>query len=516
MNPNAPSIPAGNPIEEDAYKLMFLTAAEGLLLINTNGQILLANKRAEEMFGYSAEELLSLNVDALVPDAARGTHKVKRESYHSHPVRRSMGIGIDLSARRKDGTSFPVEISLNHTISKGEQVVMALITDITQRKAAEFALAKLNTELEQRVVERTRELKESQRLYSLIARNFPNGTINVFDHELNYVFVEGRELFKIGVTSEQLVGTHYLDRLPPEIALIVKDKFKLVFEGEDLNFQVEVGTQTYELHCVGLDGSSGQVHHILVVEHDITQQKKAEVEIRNALAKERELNELKSRFVSMASHEFRTPLSTILTSLALAQRYESPEDAEKRQKHFLRIKASVHNLTGILNDFLSFDKLETGHISTNLSEFDLDGLLAEIAEEMQAIAKTGQAIMHYHANGCACFLDAGILRNVLVNLVSNAIKYSAEGKEIWISAHCTGDRVQIKVIDQGIGIPKKDQVHMFQRFFRAQNATNIQGTGLGLTIVQKYLDLLGGEVWFDSEEGVGTTFTIELPQRIQV
>lgn len=511
QNPMQEALPAnlGN-----VYELLFESAAEGLLVVDGHGTILLANHRSGELFGYAEGELEGMKVEALVPAARRSQHDASRAAYMKHPVRRSMGLGMDLSGCRKDGSTFPVEIALNVLPSQGDNLVMALITDITKRKQAEEQLARLNVELEMRVAERTRELKASQRLYHQIARNFPNGTINVFDRKLDYEFVEGRELFRRGVTSEQLVGTNYLDHLDPQLGPLIRENLIQVFDGKDLTFEIEKDGNLYELQCVGLRGFMGEIHQILVVEHDITQQKQAEEDIRKALEKEKELNELKSRFVSMASHEFRTPLSTILTSLSLIAKYESPEDSEKRHKHLNRIRSSVHNLTSILNDFLSLDKLETGRVIAHPHPTDLPTLLAEVAEEMQAIAKAGQKV-HTHFQGISeVVLDPSMLRNILINLVSNAIKYSAEDKSVEIKCISQENKITIHVIDQGIGIPDTEKAHMFERFFRAKNATNIQGTGLGLNIIRKYLDLMQGDITFQSTENIGSTFTVTLPLQL--
>ena len=503
-------LPFGAEMDE-IYRQMFESAGEGLMLIDQDGIILLANQRASEMLGYLPGELVGLGVDVLVPPAKRAKHGGLRAGYMAHPVRRSMGSGIDLEACRKDGSLFPIEISLNSIQPGDTRLVMAFLTDITQRKQAEAALEQLNEELEQRVVERTRELKESQRLYSLIARNFPNGTINVFDASYDYIFVEGRALERQGLKPEALIGTNYLDRLPAELAPSVKAHLERVFDGQDCAFQFQSGNTSYELQCVGLRSISGEIHQILVVEHDITQIKQAEEDIRKMLQKEKELNELKSRFVSMASHEFRTPLSTILSSVSLLSRYEGAEDADKRVKHISRIRSSVHNLTGILNDFLSLDRLEAGGIECNPKETDLAALLEDVADEMQAIAKPAQRIVATMEGEPVQFLDGTLLRNVLVNLVSNAIKYSAEGTEVNVHGEIVGGELNLQVRDQGIGIPEGEQLRLFQRFFRAHNATNIQGTGLGLTIVKKYLDLMGGDIAFESKEHVGSTFSIKLP-----
>jgi PAS domain S-box-containing protein len=236
--------------------------------------------------------------------------------------------------------------------------------------------------------------------------------------------------------------------------------------------------------------------------------------IEKTLAQERELNELKSRFVSMASHEFRTPLSTILSSATLVGKYNENDQQDKRDKHIDRIKASVKNLTSILNDFLSIDKLEDGKIQINSSPFSLAVLVNEAVEDMEYFLKEGQLITI--TNGITAnqevTSDRNVIKNVLINLLSNASKYSEKGKEISLTITLVNENVQIDVIDHGMGIPKEEQEKVFtRRFFRARNVTNIEGTGLGLTIVGKYLSLLGGTISFESVQYEGTKFTITLP-----
>jgi signal transduction histidine kinase len=448
----------------------------------------------------------------LIPTRFTDRHVGQRTGFLQNPSRRSMGAGMDLTAMRKDGSEFPVEISLNHFDIEGMRFVMALISDITKRKETERELAMLNQELEHRVQERTRELAESQHLYGVIARNFPNGIIMVFDRDFDYVFVEGRELFKMGVSSQQLVGTNYLARLSPDARQTIEERLREAFDGKNVNLELVVNDKNYELHAVPLRDAEGIIDRILVVEMNVTQHKRAEQSIMLALEKERQLNELKSRFVSMASHEFRTPLSTILTSLSLAARYAAPDQEASRLKHYNRIRSSVHNLTSILNDFLSLDKLESGKIACNPEPFDLQRLLEDLIDEMQGICKEGQVIDLTYTGDHQVTMDPNMLRNILVNLVSNAIKYSAEHKPVEVSTSVQDGKVLVAVRDHGIGIPEADQKHMFERFFRSQNATNIQGTGLGLNIVKKYLDLMGGDIWFESAQGVGSVFSVVLPQ----
>lgn len=240
-----------------------------------------------------------------------------------------------------------------------------------------------------------------------------------------------------------------------------------------------------------------------------------EVELNSALAKEKELNELKSRFVSMASHEFRTPLSTILSSAQLISRYTDESHNDKREKHINRIKSAVGNLTGILNDFLSLSKIEEGLITVENEEVEVDALCNLVMDEVKGLLKKNQVIDHQtDTKNLVINSDRRILKNVFFNLLSNAIKYSNEGDTI----HCkvitsNKENIEINIIDQGIGIPEEDQKYMFERFFRANNVENIQGTGLGLNIVKRYVELLGGEISFTSKLSQGTTFKVVIPRQ---
>ena len=239
----------------------------------------------------------------------------------------------------------------------------------------------------------------------------------------------------------------------------------------------------------------------------------AQQEIGKALQKEKELNELKSRFVTIASHEFRTPLSTVLSSASLIGKYKTEEEDEKRQKHVNRIKSAVINLTGILNDFLSLSRIEEGKIYNVPTTFELKPFAAAIVDEMQSYIKVGQQIHYQHSGQISnVTLDKQLLKNIIINLLSNASKYSAEGKTIYLTTETTAAGIKIIVRDAGIGIPEADQAHLFTLFFRAQNAANYEGTGLGLNIVKRYVDIMQGTLKFESVLDQGTTFTIELPK----
>lgn len=501
------------------YKQVFESVAEAIVVSNSKGEIVNVNPRAAKLLGYTEEEILSLKIEDLVPMNRRGNHADQRKSYHSSPKARVMGSGMELAALRKDGTEIPVEISLNAFMHDGDRFAIALITDLSVTKKAAVKLGMLNQELEDGVARRTKELnravqalKESQQLYVSMARNFPNGTINVFDRDLKYVFSEGQELFKYGISSQMLIGTNYIERLSPEIGPRIEGELKKVLQGEELSFEVEHNNESYVLNAVPLYDASGLVNQILLVEKNITEQKKTEQEILRSLEKERQLNELKSRFVSMASHEFRTPLGTILSSISLVERYQENGESEKGQKHVQRIKNSVQTLTSILNDFLSLDKLEEGKVQLKPQEFNIHDLAIDLCEELSALKKQDQQIELIYKGSDTVNLDPQFTRIIMLNLMSNAIKYSEANGQIVLSIN-VGKTIQVSVKDDGIGIPEVDHEHMFERFFRAKNATNIQGTGLGLNIVKRYVDLMQGNITFESEQGKGTTFNVVLNQQ---
>ena len=398
---------------------MFTDATEGIIVSNSKGQIVMANPKALQMFGYDNDTMCSLVIEDLVPSRFLHMHKEHRSNYHHNPSPRSMGVGRDLWAKRKDGSEFPIEISLSYVKATEGMLVVSFIIDITERKKKDnelreanellkktsFQLSKLNQDLEQKVQERTLELAEMIR--------------------------------------------------------------------------------------------------------KLTESKK---EVDMALEKERELNNLKSRFISTASHEFRTPLATIMSSVSLTGKYAESMDKNNMFKHIDRVKNSVNHLTDILNDFLSLDKLEEGAVMANPEYLGLNELIGTITEEIKSIAKAGQRISFTGLVGNdQIFIDKRILKNIMLNLISNAIKYSNENTNIDIKLAKDSNTLTIEIKDQGIGIPLEDQPHIFERFYRANNSGNMQGTGLGLNIVKKYVEILKGDIQFKSVPEKGTKFTLKFP-----
>ena len=244
----------------------------------------------------------------------------------------------------------------------------------------------------------------------------------------------------------------------------------------------------------------------------VTELHRAKEEVSQSLEKEKELSQLKSRFVSMASHEFRTPLSAVQLSASLIDKYAEPFESDNITKHVGKIKNAVSNLTTILNDFLSIEKLEAGKVEPTFIKFDLVKFSEEITEEMQMVAKQNQNIIYQHTGiNNIVNLDPNLLKNCIFNLIGNAIKYSGENTFIEFNTEINDKFCTIVIKDNGIGIPENDQKHLFEAFFRAHNTGNIPGTGLGLNIVARYTSLMYGHIDFKSSIHHGTIFTLSFP-----
>lgn len=250
------------------------------------------------------------------------------------------------------------------------------------------------------------------------------------------------------------------------------------------------------------------------LEIEIQKKIRAKRKVRKALNAERELGKLKNSFISLASHEFRTPLSGILTSATLLDKHISQKSLAIT-KHLHVIKSLVKHLNNILNDFLSLERVEKGDIQYEFTSFQLNKLMQRVLDEAKTFTKDGQSLNYVPCATCpTLYQDKKILYIILTNLIFNAIKYSQENTPIDILV--TRDKnISITITDKGIGIPFEDQKHIFNRFYRATNTTHLQGTGIGLNIVKSNIEALGGSISFNSIEKMGTQFTINFPQDIR-
>lgn len=525
-------------------KALFENVSEAILMVDKSGKIILVNPGAERIFGYAPAELCHMQVEELIPERFRQRHDEKREGYARDPGNKRIDCGRNVFALTRDGREVPVEVSLSSYYDNGELFVIAFVTDITKRKEQEAKIAaqyeeleRYNSRLEDQVKFRTSELvmtnqnlmreieerklieqrlKKSQLLYKAVAKNFPEGFIGVLDRDLRYLFVEGKELARLGLNTRLHTPESSAHQLPAILAKSSEAKLRLAFEGREVQFEVSVGANFYEVIATQFSSFDSYIAEILIVVRNITRQKKSEENLLRSLDKERQLNVLKSRFVTSVSHEFRTPLSTILSSVFLLENYKGVDLEVHRSTHLNRIKRSVNNLTELLDDFLSLGKLEEGKIKVVYSQFSLRDFLEELVGEMEVLKNKDQQIRMEYAGDDIVVLDRNILGNILSNLVSNAIKYSHADGLIELQCQVRDDVLHFEVIDHGMGIPEKEQKHVFKRFFRAQNAVNIQGTGLGLNLVRKYTRLLKGRISFTSTINVGSSFIVDVPLAVPV
>ena len=393
------------------FEAVFTNATLGIIVCDQPGDIVSVNARAGQLFGYAPAELLGQPMEVLVPEATGRHYTQLRDSYNADPQVRDMGHNRPLAGQRRDGTVFPVEASMSYFYLDEELYVVAYILDLTAKQAAEQELrtqhqrvARLNAELEQKVIDRTNALL---------------------------------------LTLEQL------EKRGDELAL--------------------------------------------------------------ALQAEQELGELKSRFVSMASHEFRTPLTAVLTSADLIAEFPDGHQQAQRLKYVDHIRTSVQHLNNILEEFLSVGRIEEGRMEARPANLNLTSLVHDTVADMQSLLKTGQTIDWQVESPVPVRLDASLLRKILMNLLSNALKYSGENTVTTVRAGCQPHELTITVQDQGMGISKEDQAHLFEQFFRAPSVVTVPGTGLGLYIITKYLEMMGGTIDLQSAPDQGTTVTIALP-----
>lgn len=394
------------------FEAIFHEAAIGILVTNDRFEILICNEFLDQLFGYEGGELIGQNISVLIPNHLKTRHEGHLEKVQHSPISRPMGVGLDLKAKRKDESLFPIEISLSHFRENEQLYYIAFVSDVTLKRKVEMELILKNQEINQ--------LNES---------------------------------------------------LEEEVILRTKDL-------QNTLAKLEENTKVLE----------------------------------GALQKEKELGDLKTRFVSMASHEFRTPLTSILSSASLIEKYPKEEEQAKRLQHINRIKNSVNNMTEILEEFLSVGKLAEGRVETHISEIVLAPFFQELIAELRGHQKDNQKIV-LHLDETETFVtDASILRKVLINGLSNALKFSQ--RDVHLYVQYKKHELQIDIVDSGIGISEDDQKHLFERFFRGGNASVIQGTGLGLHLIDRYVKLIQGKVNMYSQLGQGTTLSMTIPAAI--
>ncbi|SDR87813.1 sensor histidine kinase [Winogradskyella sediminis] len=496
--------------DQDVFNVLLDSISEGVVIVDEHQKIVEVNKAGEIMFGYEEDELSNQPLNVLIPQNYRANHGAHFKGFVKEHEQRSMGHGRDIYGAKKDGSVFPIEASLNPFAFKGQNYIMALVIDITERKKLE---------------------QEKNHLAKIFLESL--NEIYVFDAKtLKFINVNEGAKKNIGYSLEELKTMTPLDIKPnyseadfrKEIEVLNDDAIEKI-EFEALHKRKSGSTYPVSVHLQRSKLGDRDVYVAIIL--DITEQKSYTErlektvairtdELKTALAAEKELNDLKTKFLSMVSHEFKTPLSGILTSSMLLGKYKLTEQQDKREKHIATITDKVQYLNVILNDFLSVEKLEKGKVNYKFSNFKISKVLNEVIYNANMVLKDGQHINYpENIDDLSLYQDEKIVELALSNLIYNAIKYSSENTIIDIKISQNKDTTLFIIKDNGIGIPKKDQKNIFQRYFRAENALLMQGTGIGLNIVKDHLENLNGSISFTSVEQKGSTFTIELPNKAE-
>ena len=503
----------------------------------TAGRLTQVSPAGAQLLGYPSEPALLAAPGPLphAPALTTADWAALREQ-----ARRTGRQAIETEVSKADGTGFPARIELTYFDAAGAPFFLLSLSEQNRLHQAE------------------RELAQSERRFEAVVANATIGII-VCDQAGRIVLANALAHRQFGYADDALRGLLIEALVPgaagrrhaqlrqsfneaPQVRAMGAHRGDLEGLRQDGSvFPVEVSLSYFELH-----GELYAVSYIL----DITAKKHADqallaerqhvenlnseleqkmadrthallttlaqleqrqAELAQALAAEQELGELKSRFVSMASHEFRTPLTAVLTSASLIEKYPAAEQQDKRLRHLDRIRQSVNQLNDILEEFLSVGRIEEGKVTTHPGHLNLPILLRDVLADMQGLLKPGQQVTQAIDCNGPMWLDASLLRKILVNLLSNASKYSAENTVVQVQATGRAGRLTLVVQDAGVGISLEDQARLFERFFRARNVTNVPGTGLGLYIVGRYVELLGGTISLASELDKGTTVTISIP-----
>jgi PAS domain S-box-containing protein len=501
-----------------------------IMIVDTNGYITNWSGGAEKVNGYTEREIVGKHLSIFYTD-----EEVKKGEPQKHLEKtRELGrLEYEGYRVRKDGSTYWANVVMTALKDEDGDVVGfgKVIHDLSNQIRTEEKIKGLNKELETRLQQTESEMSDYKHALD-------ESAIVAITDQKGIIKHVNKNFCKISKYSEEeLLGQdHRIINSGYHSKEFIRNLWVTIANGKiwrgELRNRAKDGTIYWvDTTIVPFLNETGKPYQYLAIRSDITQRKLAEeqllranedlenkvkertLELTYALEKEKELNEMKSRFVSIASHEFRTPLSAILSSTSLVEHYVNPEQEEKRKKHIDRIKSSVKNLTSILDDFLSLEKLEQGKVEAHNSEFNLKEFIEDAIEETEGMSKRKHQQVNFDYKGEEMvYQDKKIIRNVLLNLLSNAVKYSPEGRTIYVTAGIDNGNASFAVRDEGIGIPAEAQKKLFDKFFRAKNATNIQGTGLGLNIVKRYVELLDGEISFVSKENEGTTFTVQFPQ----
>ncbi|ALF54729.1 ATPase [Nostoc piscinale CENA21] len=465
-----------------------------------NGPIIYVNPAFERMTGYTASEVIGTSFGLF--------QRADMEQSGLKELKAAMQAGractVVLRNYRKDGSLWWNELNISPVYDADGVLThyIGIQTDITERKQTETALLVSQQRL-QYLLSSSPAVIYTSKAAANFGPTFVSNNISSITGYQPQDFTEDPNFWSNHIHSEDVKNV-----LAELNKILQQEHYSLEYR-----FRHKNGTYRWVSDQGKLvrDDAGNPVEMVGYLA-DITKRKQLEQELRVALEKEKELNELKSRFVSMTSHEFRTPLSTILSSAELLEHYRHKWTEEKQITHLHRIQAAVNRINEMLNDVLVIGKAEAGKIEYTPTTFDLVAYCDHVIEEAQ-LNQNNRCLIAFTSQYpvISCCMDEKLLGHILHNLLSNAIKYSPEKSTVKLNLTCTDAQVILEIQDRGIGIPPEDLPHLFESFHRAKNVGNILGTGLGLAIVKKCVDIHQGQIAVTSSLGVGTTFTVTLP-----
>ncbi|HWA35337.1 MAG TPA: ATP-binding protein [Cyclobacteriaceae bacterium] len=441
------------------------------------------------------------------------THAMTREEIAtSIQIKKSYRVPIDKmveSIREEEKQFLAVrEAALEKSIAARNYTFILMVAGFAFLLASSFLIIRHNFN---KRVRSEKELKIANDLFSRLFTSNPVGGVICRKSDSAVVKFNQSYADITGETDDQILGKppSFFANLSPAQRDEINDAFSKDVVLRDMEVELRrngVDTMWLSISMVAVEVDKQPCMRFTV--QNITPHKRAEMNIKSALAAEMELSKLKSDFVTLASHEFRTPLTSIASSASLLETIAVAEPEKQRlSKHVSRIKASVATLTSILNKFMSVVKIDDGSVAPNFETINLVECCEQICKAMKAASKPGQQIVFEHQGDQYVFLDRSLFEIILTNLLNNAVKYSPENSKVDLISRLNS-HLEITVQDQGIGIPLHDQKNLFQRFFRSSNSENIQGIGVGLYVARHYVEKMNGSITAESEPGKGTKFHV--------